>query len=185
MSGPLRCWWVTEVKLWLILILKSVLAKGYIHNAAMYCSGRPGLRMRIRRLKMYLLSASYTGVYHGVRLVLVWKQSILDAVLCGLTNRPTLGTKEIHKDVSILGLTRWNRKRDVAYPEVSLSTRKMLRRFLRCQLRTLPSHPYAVHPMRPTACSRLVPHYGTLEVKRIVKEINQRPRTDVSIGIRG
>jgi len=42
-----------------------------VHNAAMYCSGKPDLRMMIRRLKMYLLSASYTGVYHGVRLVLV------------------------------------------------------------------------------------------------------------------
>jgi len=58
----------------------------------------------------------------------------------GLHNRPTLGTKEIHKDVSILGLTRWIRERDVAYPEVSLGTRNMLRRFLGCQLRTLPSH---------------------------------------------
>lgn len=103
----------------------------------------------------------------------------------GLYNRPTLGTKETHKDVSILGLTRRNRERDVAYLEVSRGSRKMLRRFLRCQLRTLPSHSYAVHPMRPTACSRLVPHYGILEVKHIVKEINQRPRTDVSIGIRG
>jgi len=42
-----------------------------VHNAAMYCSGRPDLRMRIRRLKMYLLPAAYTGVYHDVRLVLV------------------------------------------------------------------------------------------------------------------
>jgi hypothetical protein len=71
MSGPLRCWWVAEVKLWLSLIRKSVLAERYIYNAEMYCSGRPDLRMRIRRLKMYLISASSTGVYHGVRLVLV------------------------------------------------------------------------------------------------------------------
>jgi hypothetical protein len=103
----------------------------------------------------------------------------------GLHNRPTLGTKEIHKDVSILGLTRWNRERDVAYPEVSLDTRKMLRRFLVCQLRTLLSHSYTVHPVRPTAYSCLFPHYGIQKVKRTVNEINQRPRTDVSIDIRG